>query len=180
MKNIIIYSVIFIVAFAATSFVIISANNTYENIFAFDLREKIDVESAIVDSTAKIETDELMVADSLHAENKIEKKEKSKENKSNLKSEVKKIEQTLALKEKEIEELKSSMEQEETAQYQDWLKNTIKLYEAMESNKAAQFIKTIPEQEARDLIYSMKKKKAAEILSHLNIETVQRLTKAKP
>ncbi|MCB0753009.1 MAG: hypothetical protein KDC52_16170, partial [Ignavibacteriae bacterium] len=70
------------------------------------------------------------------------------------------------------------VKEKEDEKYAEWLKNTIKLYEAMESTKAAQFIKAMPENEARDLIYSMKKKKAAEVLSYLSAETVNRLTRA--
>jgi len=49
----------------------------------------------------------------------------------------------------------------------------------MNTAKAGALLNSLPEKEARELIYSMKKKKAAEILSNLNTETVKRLTRAK-
>ena len=49
----------------------------------------------------------------------------------------------------------------------------------METNKAADLLAKLPENEAREIIYSMKNKKAAEILSGLDTETVKRLTRSR-
>ncbi|MCB0750428.1 MAG: hypothetical protein KDC52_03020, partial [Ignavibacteriae bacterium] len=79
---------------------------------------------------------------------------------------------------KQIENLRNRLEQQNDGKYDEWLKSTIKLYEEMAVNKAGELLKTLPEEEARDLIYAMKKKKAAEILSSLDTETVKKLTRA--
>jgi flagellar motility protein MotE (MotC chaperone) len=63
--------------------------------------------------------------------------------------------------------------------YKSWLKKTVILYEAMDAKKAAKIILTYSDNIAKDIVYSMKKKKAAEILAQLNPETVNRITRVK-
>ena len=189
MKNIIIYSVIFIAAFAATTFGIYTLNNKYADVFKFDFRDRSSVEKMIAKSLVKVSTDSIAVAqnDSLVTDSLIKNKtvskvktiETFKDTIASVKAELNSAEQKLSIKDQEIKKLKSQLEEKENIKYQDWLKNTIKLYEEMESNKAAQLLQGIPENQARDIIYTMKKKKAAEILSYLEVGTVQRLTKAK-
>jgi flagellar motility protein MotE (MotC chaperone) len=185
LKNIIIYAVIFLLAFAATSYEIYTLNNKYVNVFKFDFRDKVAFEKKLadslavlsVDSTNIVHGDSLAVADSLTSEKKM--LQTSTIESDSIKNELNDVKQKLSQKDKEIEELKNQLNGTQDIKYQDWLKNTIKIYEEMESNKAAQLIQGIPENQARDIIYSMKKKKAAEILSYLENGTVQRLTKAK-
>ncbi|MCK9210204.1 MAG: hypothetical protein M0P61_05125 [Ignavibacteriaceae bacterium] len=62
--------------------------------------------------------------------------------------------------------------------YFSWKKQTASLYEMMEPKKAAKIIQNFSDNIARDILYSMKKKKAAEILAQLNPETANRITKA--
>lgn len=189
MKNIIIYSVIFIAAFAATTFGIYTLNNNYVDVFKFDFRDRAKFQKIVADSLAKTSADnsvitqnDNLIVDSLKS-NKTLTTTKTidafKDTIANVKSELKITRQKLSVRDQKIEELKSQLEEKENIKYQDWLKNTIKLYEEMESDKAAQLLHSIPEKQARDIIYSMKKKKAAEILSYLEVGTVQRLTKAK-
>ncbi|MFZ1290313.1 MAG: hypothetical protein WAR79_09485 [Melioribacteraceae bacterium] len=182
MKNTIIYSVLFIAAFIGTTFGIYTFSNKYVDMFKFDFRDKAAFEKAMQDSlAAAIHADSLAVSDSLklvHADStKLITQNDTTENKVDS-TKIFEFEQKLSEKDKEIESLKKRMNEKSNGKYQDWLKKTIKLYEAMEANKAAEYIKSMPEDEARDIIYSMKQKKAAEILSNLEIETVQRLTKA--
>jgi flagellar motility protein MotE (MotC chaperone) len=59
--------------------------------------------------------------------------------------------------------------------YQDWLKQTIKLYENMDTKKVAKIIQGYSDNIARDLILKMKKKKAAEILAEFKPEYVVRI-----
>ena len=189
MKNIIIYAVVFIAAFAATSFGIYTLNNKYVDVFNLDFRDKVTYEKMKLENLAKLNTDSLAivqndspVTDSLSVGKTMTKDkmiEAFKDTIANVKAELNTTQQKLEQKDQEIIELKSKLENEENVKYQDWLKNTIKLYEEMESNKAAQLLQGMPDKQARDLIYSMKKKKAAEILSYLEVGTVQRLTKAK-
>ena len=80
-------------------------------------------------------------------------------------------------KKRRLNSLKDQLEKESATEHEEWLKSTIKLYEAMETKKAADLLATLPENQAREIIYSMKNKKAAEILSGLDTETIKRLTR---
>lgn len=178
MKNIIIYAVIFIIAFVATTFTVFTYNSKYENMFEFDFRGKAEV--ALADSLAAL--DSLAISDSLHVPEVDVHAEKAKEYEeqyTETKVELDKTSTKLSNKEQELEHLKTQIEEKKTAEHEAWLKSTIKLYEAMELGKAGQLLKSLPEHEARELIYSMKNKKAAAILSNLDTETVKRLTRAK-
>jgi hypothetical protein len=64
--------------------------------------------------------------------------------------------------------------------YQKWVKQTAKLYESMDPQKAARIIKTYSESTARDIIYKMKKKQAADILSELDPATANKITEYPP
>lgn len=59
--------------------------------------------------------------------------------------------------------------------YGKWIKNSVKLYEAMDSKKAAKIIQGYNDNIARDIIFSMKKKKAAEIIAEFKPELVNRI-----
>ena len=58
---------------------------------------------------------------------------------------------------------------------QKWIKQTAKLYESMDPKKAALIIKNYSESTARDIIYRMKKNKAADVLSELDPVTANRI-----
>ncbi len=178
MKSIIIYAVIFIIAFIGTTVGVYILNNKYMNMFEFDFREKAVVEAAIADSIAI--ADSLALLDSLHVHASVE--EKAKELEANLnstKGELNKIESELDKKDSEINHLKEQLNKKQKADHKAWLESTIKLYEAMDVKKAGELLSTLPENEAREILYSMKNKKAAKILSSLDVSTVKRLTRAK-
>lgn len=177
MKNIILYGLIFTIAFLATTLGIYTYNNKYVNMFEFDFRDAAKV--ALADSLRLKEVEIVDATDSLSTKNvHKEKTEKLKKDFKETKVELDQTSIELSQKEKEIELLKKLLEVKNNEEHDEWLKSTIKLYEEMETNKAGKLLKTIPEDEARELIYSMKKKKAAEILSNLDTETVKRLTRA--
>jgi flagellar motility protein MotE (MotC chaperone) len=73
----------------------------------------------------------------------------------------------------------ATLSESKDSTYKSWLKKTVTLYEAMDSQKAAKIILTYSDNIAKDIVYSMKKKKAAEILSQLSPETVNRITRVK-
>lgn len=179
MKNTLLYAFIFIAAFVGTSLGIYTLNNKYANLFQFDFRDAAKV--AIADSIASaIGSDSVAVADTVNAKTVLkEKVAQYKENLSDVKKELTETAQELSQKEKEIELLRKQLENKQDVEHDEWFKSTLKLYEAMEVNKARELIKKLPEDDARAIVYSMKKKKAAEILSSLDIETVKRLTRAK-
>jgi len=176
-------------------------NNRYENIFAFNFTEtKIEevadssalneypvsldeytkqviseIKGELIDTLAKL--NQKVVVDTVYKE--IVKDEM-------LIDSLKKAEQaklaanrTAEEKTKELEALKNQSQATNTAEYKEWISSTVKLYESMDSKKAAKIISGYSDNVARDLIYSMKKKKAAEILSNLNSEQIVKLTQAK-
>lgn len=63
--------------------------------------------------------------------------------------------------------------------YNLWIKQTAKLYESMDPQKAAKIIQSYSDNVARDIIYTMRQKKAAEVLSELNPDTANRITRAR-
>lgn len=177
MKNIVIYSVLFIIAFIGTTLTIYTYNQKYVNMFEFDFRNKEEV--ALADSLAALSSDSLAIADSLEVIKQEEaKKVELKENYEETQKILSKKNTELEKKKAEVERLKSQLEEKKKEKHAKWLKATIKLYEAMEAGKAAQLLKSLPQHEARELLYSMKNKKAAQILSSLDTETVKRLTRA--
>lgn len=62
--------------------------------------------------------------------------------------------------------------------YTTWVKKTAGLFESMDSKKAAKIIQNYSDNVARDIIYLIKKKKAAEILSELSPDFATRITRA--
>jgi len=200
-KTIIIYALAFILAFASVTGAVYLLNNRYENIFAFNFTEtKIEevadssalneypvsldeytkqviseIKGELIDTLAKL--NQKVVVDTVYKE--IVKDEM-------LIDSLKKAEQaklaanrTAEEKTKELEALKNQSQATNTAEYKEWISSTVKLYESMDSKKAAKIISGYSDNVARDLIYSMKKKKAAEILSNLNSEQIVKLTQAK-
>lgn len=61
---------------------------------------------------------------------------------------------------------------------EQWAKKTAKLIESMNPKNAAKVIQNYSDNEARELIYKMKQNKAAAILSHLDPNFVNRITKS--
>jgi flagellar protein FlbB len=59
--------------------------------------------------------------------------------------------------------------------YNKWIKTTGKIYESMDSKKAAKIIQSYSDNIARDLLLSMRKKKAAEIVAEFRPEIAARI-----
>jgi len=78
-----------------------------------------------------------------------------------------------------LEAIKADNERksESNEEYKKWIAETSKFYESMESAKAAKIILKYSDNIAKDILYSMKKKKAAEILSEINPEIAKRITR---
>ena len=77
--------------------------------------------------------------------------------------------------EKETVINRSLKEAEVDTIYQQWIKQTAKLYESMDPKKAAMIIKNYSESTARDIIYKMRKKQAAEVLSEMDPVAANRI-----
>ncbi len=175
MKNTIMYILIFTLAFAATTAGLFVLNTKYNDVFSLDFsppQEEIadSLQLAMADSLAQVPdslTIMMTIVDSL--ENEL----------SKLKLELGAAQTQLQQKDLEIENLKKNIETKKDSAYLAWLKSTRKLYETMESSKAAKLLSSISDNEARDLLYSMNKKKAAEILSNLSTEKIKKLTSPK-
>jgi flagellar motility protein MotE (MotC chaperone) len=192
-KNKIIYVFLFLVAFVFTTGAVVFLNSIYANIFHFDFGQVTASDTTNVkdfantmnvsfagnnsdslkalnqnkyqDSLQVINSQDSSSADTLkHLQNVIKPTEiRTSSNKSQDDSQF------------PIENTKIQAD----SSYIVWMKQTAKLYESMDSKKAAKIIQSYSDNIARDIIYSMKQKKAAEILSELNPITANRITMAK-
>ena len=194
MKSKIIYTVIFVSLFFAVSSTIIFLNTRYKNIFQFDFtprpintqsryvyvkpdfekeREKIlqEVRKELLDSLKTAVDNQSEKVESVVASNSvsIEEYQKLKEKLNELEVSNNKI-----LEKKQDEQKK---EIKEDLAYQEWIKNTAKMFESMDSQKAAKIMLKYSDNESRQIIYKMNRKKAAEILAELNPEDAQKITR---
>lgn len=196
MKAKIIYAVIFIGAFLLVTGAMYYGASTYENIFALNFNaveqrkengkianpeegiNKLDLaqlKRELIDSLSNLkgehtyDTVSVSVKDTALAKNIKEIFDELQKLKQSQQTSVKqqKAEQTQA-------ELKRTAAKSDTT-YKTWVKNSVKLYEAMDTKKAAKIIQGYSDNIARDIIFSMKKKKAAEIISQLKPETANRI-----
>jgi flagellar motility protein MotE (MotC chaperone) len=191
MKGKIIYAVVFGGAFVLITLIMIVLNNDFKNVYAFDFspvkpaqvtqsqvnpynyKEAFgqmlkELKSQMLDSikTIKYVTNDSVQnrkADSILTDS-INILKTRLENTVNQDSLVK-------------SELLSKNNVKSDSTYRIWTKKTAALYEAMDSKKAAKIIQNYSDNVARDILYSMKKKKAAEVLANLNPETANRMTR---
>jgi len=181
--------IIFIVSFVMVTALIAFMNLKYDNIFDFDftpshaaaelrtvqqiedikLNLRPEIEKAVFDSLKVIGFDSSAV---VGTNNKILILEDSI---AVLQKEIAK----LSTETSNLEVTNANFEKKEDseAEYQEWIKTTSKLFESMESQKAAKIILKYSDNIAKDILYSIKKKKAADILSELNPETAKRITR---
>jgi len=196
----IIYIITFLVAFLLVTGGIIYLNSDYRNIFQFDFTPVKKVINKKINKNSKNEqiadikgyfqkefTHEIF--DSLKVfikNNKTDTVYKIKPDNSLLIDSLKTLEKELAKKDREIN--KSNLEEKisikeakskSDSAYNDWVKKTSKLYESMDANRAAKIIESYSDNVAKDIIYAMKHKKAAEILAQFNPVTANRITRAK-
>lgn len=182
----IVYLFMFMMTFIAISSVIFILDNRYNNIFALDftpapdwskvnirLQEQVDSLKKHFTYT-KIDTYFVYMDESL-----IKKIDTTTQQLNKLEGLLK--EQTILLAEKEQiiknQNLKTVAVRDSARAI--WLQSTVKLYETMDARNAANIIKSFPDDLAKEIIYSMKKKKAGEILSLLSPEFVSKITGAK-
>lgn len=190
MNSKVIYGVVFLMAFLLTTAVIIFMNNKYNNIF------KMDFSPPGLADSLKARADSLRIADSLRVADSIKianMPDSLKQKMDSLKSSVganentPAAEHTAAVEKAAVEKAPaekpaqaegnkpvSAAKAKAEAEYNEWVKNTAALYDLMDAKKAAKIIQKHSDNEARDILYAMKKKKAAEILSELSPEVAQR------
>lgn len=191
---------IFVAAFVLTTAGLIFLNTQFMNIFKFDFRSVGHSSLAVSDSTltenstAENNTvkDSVIVADSLkNAVNQNEQKsdttkiETPKESKlagapveTKPQPENKTVQNNAPVQqnnaaEKPVvsENTPPDTKKMDPAAYDKWKKNMAGILEIMDSKKASQILKTYSDNIARDLFYTMKKKKAADILSKFDQKT---------
>jgi flagellar motility protein MotE (MotC chaperone) len=196
----IIYIVSFVAAFLLVTGGIIYFNSIYKNIFQFDFSpvKKVtnknlpknsksiqiaDLKNLFQDEFKKEIFDSLKVLISNKNTDTVYANEK---NNSVLMDSLKNLEFALAQtnqelrKQKEDKKLSADEVKSKTdSTYNAWVQKTSKLYESMDPGRAAKIIESYSDNVARDIIYSMRKKSAAEILSLFNPETANRITMAK-
>lgn len=204
MKNTIIYSVVFLQAFLLVTGAILFLNSYFADMFHFnfmaakDLPKKHVVKMTQLDS-AIVKDLKSTLLDSLKAINKqtnmLQYANKTVHDSLIIDSLSKFISEIVKdVKIKPTAEKKSAADGKKDSavtasaekvlaikpdsSYLAWKKQTAALYELMEPKKAAKIIQNFSDNIARDILYTMKKKKAAEILAQLNPETANRITKA--
>lgn len=192
MKGKIIYGFAFIAAFLIVTLLMIYAASNYRNVFAFDFTPVSNIKpeaSALpkgnnAKNVAKLKKE---LTDSLSSA-----KEKSAYDTFSMNVRDSVLLDSLRILLEEVKRLKAERESKtvvsasfqpnnvsqstkKDSAYKTWLKNTVKLYEAMDSKKAAKIIQSYSDNIARDIIFSMKKKKAAEIIAELKPEVANRI-----
>ncbi len=193
MKNNILYIGSFLIAFILVSIAIIHLNAKYNNIFEFDFSE---VKQETIEKQPNFETsfhglDQLKdylenkfkneILDSIkkHQRVKIDTVYKEVRQSAILQDSIETLNKELSKLQNQLTTLISQTEEEvsEEISTEEWAKKTAKLIESMDPKDAAKVIQKYSDNEARELIYKMKKNKAAAILSNLNPDFVNRITK---
>jgi flagellar protein FlbB len=196
----IIYIVSFLLAFVLVSGMIIYLNSMYNNIFAFEFTpinsqaNLIEEKTAIPDQNNKSNISPSPISSTLQDTSKKNidsSKTKSVSvtpNDTNAQANVQKsIDQQKKQEIDRINQLKADslklisedkLNAKKDSVYQIWVRKTVKLYESMDSRKAAKIILGYSDNIARDLLLTMKKKKAADIIAEFKPEVATRIISA--
>ncbi|HEX2869562.1 MAG TPA: hypothetical protein VHO03_21135 [Ignavibacteriales bacterium] len=207
MQSKIVYVVIFLMAFVLTTGGVMLLNQKYENIFKLDFSPRKtalgnafaqgetatgitanDSAKALIDTTKLKEEWEnkikQQVLDSLSKAKDHEKTEALIAERNRQLDSLNKIKDQIAQYEVKLKsktaELKSAAQNADAAKdsaYAKWKKEIVKTYEAMDSKMVAKIIQKLNDNLARDILFSIKKKKRAEIISQFSPETAVRLTR---
>lgn len=185
MKKTLLYIVVFALTFINVSAAIIYLNFKYNNIFKLDFRPKPEDNTQILETPEVVELKNQLkqqILDSLAMEqarlDSIEHAESDEENG------VKKTNNPIEANDQYIAQTDNDYEKEEKRKaareaYESWKKKTAAMYENMEPGKAAKIIEKYSDNVARDILYTMNKKKAARVLAALNPEFANQITKAR-
>jgi flagellar motility protein MotE (MotC chaperone) len=198
-KEKIVYIAAFILAFALITGAIIYLNSIYKNIFKFDFTPETPTQnvSAILpvvnEQTAQpkdTSTVNKTLADSLKQSPAVLQKDSPIVTLSDTNSMEKVKDKIAEVKKNNEQNANSTLEQTNEATqkfnnskkdslYQKWIKNTAQLYYSMDTRKAAKIIQGYSDNIARDILLTMKKKKAADILAEFKPEVATRIISAK-
>ena len=200
MKQKLIYILAFIFAFLATTTTIYYLNLNYKNIFGFDFTplHKTQVKHTQI-KAADLKVDELKDFISSDLKNAIldslktiyasaTKKDTifASPDNSSLIDSLKKMQSKLTQLQQEVNlnakqetaNLNTNSRQIDSSKtYLKWTKKTAGIFSAMDPRKAAKIISNYSDNVARDILFTMKKKNAAEIMSELSPEVVSRISR---
>jgi len=196
MTNKIVYGFVFISAFILVTSIIVMLNMQYENIFKFDFtpvekkNEASQIDKAVMAAMIERVTQEVRqeLLDSLTADGKNYLPElDTNQNTVNahdidmLKLKIEELaEMNRQVEAKRAEEkqpeIKEPLVDTSKEEFTAWVKKTAKLFESMDSKKAAKILLKYSDNESKEIIYTMNKKKAAEILAQLNPDDAIKMT----
>jgi flagellar motility protein MotE (MotC chaperone) len=177
MKIFVTYFIAVILAFLGVTSLMIHLDEQYKNVWYFDFTPVSTPAERRADSLRQI-TDSLMEINKepVFARETLELYREAAGDTGYFSPKIN-YDSLAALEEQaERERLLRAKEKSDSA-YDAWKAETIRLYESMDPEQVAQVIQNFPDNVARDLIYSMRRKKAAEVLENLDEETVAELTK---
>lgn len=195
MKDKLIYILIIVIAFFMVTGAMFYGASTYKNIFALDFTpvesDTLMAETSKADSTIAVKVEQTskpisvdsasvpMAARSVYQDSAaIQINASAITDKSNeILDQLKELKNQLAnnpvITAQPVTNTSSASSNDSV--YNKWVKNSVKLYEAMDSKKAAKIIQGYNDNIARDIIYSMKKKKAAEIIAEFKPDKANRI-----
>lgn len=190
MKNKIIYSTIFLAAFLIVTLVIYLLNEHYTNIFRFDFsaRRAVSKISSVnpkpVRGSGKASAAGLSLSQSL--QNKSLPEIVTKYDTVFIASPLNdKLLDSLKMIRKMVENIMNKRSVKKVAagssltnkkKDEEWLSQTAKLFESMDPKKAAKIIQKYSDNESREILYKIKRKQAAAILSELSPDAAKRYT----
>lgn len=180
MKKIIII-VPFIFAFIFVTGALVYLNTMYNNIFQFDFTprtENILLTSA--DSLALKDTLNLkgIQKDTIQAFSDGLKPDTINQKLNNNQDYLATRENPIKEKQPDDKTIANDLEKaKKDSAYTAWLKKTVKLVENLPPAQASKLLKNYSDNQARDIIYAMKQKQAAKIISYLEPEYVHKLTR---
>lgn len=185
MKNTIVYSVIFLFAFGLVTGALFYFNGQFNSMFEFDFSPPMPAQTklksgvALADSLKSDSTKVMSDSSAVHSDstanhslpaNAVAAVNSAEKSTSKSKTEVTPITENPMVPKTNMRSVVNR-----DSIYKSWVAETVKLYEVMDSKKAAKVILGYSDNIARDIILKMKKKKAAEILAELKPEVVTRI-----
>ena len=200
MKQKLVYIIAFVFAFAVTTGAIYYLNMNYRNIFKLDFtplhkaqKNQTQIKAADLNVnelkdfiSTKLKSDIIDSLKTIYASTqKTDTVFATQDNKpladslKKLQSKLKQLQQELSLNAKQetakLNENNNRIDSSKT--YQEWTRKTAGIFAAMDARKAAKIISNYSDNVARDILFAMKKKSAAQIMSELSPEVVSRISR---
>lgn len=186
MKNIVLF-IPFVFAFLFVTGGLVYLNNQYNNIFHFDFTPKSTMNKiskvdslAIEDSIKKqilISDSLLAISDNITTDSVDMLLKKIEQSKNDLLVTELNSKETQNQFVKQVTQSEFENTAKKDSAYQIWLKKTVRLIENLSPAQASKLLKNYSDNQARDILYSMKQKNAAKIISYLEPDYVYKLTR---